>query len=154
MLTDPSCAHVDIDYDGSENGSGVLRDSKIKKGFENDTFNIPSPSKVPGTEEYQVGYETLPEKPWLERPFPEPLDYECKKFFTSKSSRARRTIKNAFAIIAARWRIFQQPIKADIEKVQLTPQTSVCLHNFLQLFLLLSTAPQVLLTRNFQMTLR
>ena len=48
-------------------------------------------------------------------------------------SRAWRTIKNTFDILANRWRKLWQQIKADIETVQLIVQASICLHNFLQL---------------------
>ena len=43
--------HVDIGQYGRGNDSVVLKSSQIGKGFENDTFNIPSPSKIPGIKE-------------------------------------------------------------------------------------------------------
>ena len=69
---------VDIGQYGSGNDSGVLKQSKINKGFENDQFNIPTASKITGLDEklpyYLVGDEIFPLKIWLQRPFPGPLD--------------------------------------------------------------------------------
>lgn len=127
---------VDIGQYGSGNDSGVLKQSKISKGFENDQFNIPTASKITGLDEklpyYLVGDEIFPLKVWLQRPFPGPLD-ESKRIFNYRLSRARRTIENAFGILAARWRIFRHPIRADVETVESIVQACVCLHNYLQL---------------------
>ena len=63
--------HVDIGQSRSGNGSVVLKNSQIGKGFENGTFNIPSPSKIPGIKEdlpfFLVGDKILPLKSWLQR---------------------------------------------------------------------------------------
>ena len=128
--------HVDIGQYGSGNDSGVLKHSQMGKCFENNEFNIPPPSEVVGIEEklpyYLVGDEIFPLRSWLQRPYPGPLD-ESKKIFNYRLSRARRTIENTFGILAARWRIFLHPIRADIETVILIVQACVSLHNYLQL---------------------
>ena len=63
--------HVDIGQSRSGNGSVVLKNSQIGKGFENGTFNIPSPSKIPGIKGdlpfFLVGDKILPLKSWLQR---------------------------------------------------------------------------------------
>ena len=93
----------------------------MRKDFEYDTFNMPSPWKAPVIEEdlpfFLVGDEILPLKSWSQRPFPGPLDDESKKIINYRSSRARRTIENTVGILSAKWQIFRQPIKADIETV-------------------------------------
>ena len=48
--------------------------------------------------------------------------------------KACRTIENTFSICNVRWRIFQEPIKYDIETVQLIAKACVCLYKLLQLF--------------------
>ena len=81
--------HVDISHSGRRNNSGGLRNSQMEKGFENDTFNIHLPSKIPGIEEdllfFLVGEEIFPLKSWLQRPFPGPLPDESKKIFNHRS---------------------------------------------------------------------
>ena len=42
-------------------------------------------------------------------------------------------IKNAFGILAARWRIFMRPIQSNIETIDLIVKATICLHNFLRL---------------------
>ena len=41
-------------------------------------------------------------------------------------------IENAFGILAARWRIFLQPISADPENAVAYTKAALCLHNFLR----------------------
>ena len=41
---------VDIGQYGSGNDSGVLKQLKMGKGFENNEFDLPKPSKIPGLE--------------------------------------------------------------------------------------------------------
>ena len=48
-------------------------------------------------------------------------------------SRARRTIENAFGILAAKWRIFRRPIWGSVNLVENITRATVCLHNYLQL---------------------
>ena len=135
---------VDIGQYGSGNDSGVLKQSKMGKGFENNEFDMPKPSKIPGLEEelpyFLLGDEIFPLKSWLQTPYPGPLD-KSKKIFNYRLSRARRTIENVFGIVTARWRIFRHPIKADVETVESIVQACVCLHNYLQLISRTSYTP-------------
>ena len=56
---------ADIGQYRSRNDRGVSNNFQMKKGFENDIFDIPSPSKVPGIEDlplFLVGCEAFPLK--------------------------------------------------------------------------------------------
>lgn len=55
-----------------------------------------------------------------------------KDLFNIRISSARRTIKNAFGILAARWRIFYVPFRANVKNVKNT-LSCLSLHNNLRL---------------------
>ena len=66
------------------------------------------------------------------RPFPGKLT-ELQRSFDYRLSRARRTIENAFSILAARWRIFHTPMRANIEYAENYTLACLALHNSLRL---------------------
>lgn len=55
-------------------------------------------------------------------------NYFC---FHHRLSRARRVIKNAFGILAGRWRLFRKPIIVKPENVEVFKNDCIVLHNFL-----------------------
>lgn len=83
---------------------------------------------------YLVGDEGFGLKQYLQRPYPgrsKGTLPESKRIFNYRLSRARRVIENSFGILVAKWRIFRQPIHANVEKVKAITLAAVCLHNFL-----------------------
>lgn len=56
---------------------------------------------------------------------------EKEKIFNYRLSRARRTIENAFGILAARWRIFWRPIAVNPTTADNIIVSAIC-HNFLK----------------------
>ena len=67
------------------------------------------------------------------RPYPGHLTEESAKIYNYKHSRARRVIENAFVIPAAKWRIFQTPIRANVENVEKYTAACLALQNYLRL---------------------
>ena len=80
-----------------------------------------------------VSDEIFPLKPWLMKPYPGKGLPESKEIFNYRLSRCRRTIENTFGILAAKWRIFRRPIRANPETVEKIIKACVCLHNYLKL---------------------
>ena len=66
---------VDVGQYGSNNDSGVLKDSEFEKSFKNGDFKFPAPEKIPGCSlpvvpYFLVGDEIFPLENWLMRPYP------------------------------------------------------------------------------------
>ena len=71
-------------------------------------FKIPAADHLDGLTEdlpyFLVDDEIFPQKTWLMCPYPgRELPDEEKSVYNYRLSRARRTIENAFGILAARW---------------------------------------------------
>ena len=128
---------VNVDDFGSNNDSGILAKSSMAMRFEEQKVNVPNAKSLLGYAEdnlpfFLVGDEILPLKTWVMRPYPGNLSLG-QKIFSYRLSRARRTIENFFGILAARWRIFRQPIKAKVENAEKFTLAAIALHNYLRL---------------------
>ena len=81
-----------------------------------------------------VGDEIFQLKDYLMRHYPGttsgklPIDQAV---FNYRLSRARRVIENSFGILAARWRLFSKPIRADKENITSYILAGVALQNYL-----------------------
>ena len=67
------------------------------------------------------------------KPFPGKYLDEESQVYNYRLSRARRTIENAFGVLAAKWRIFRKPIRANVTTVEKITKAALCLHNYLKL---------------------
>ena len=128
---------VDIGDNGRHCDAGVLANSTFGQALEHDALFIPSPTEIPGCPvpvPYSfVADEAFPLRHYMMRPYPgRHLDDE-KRIFNYRLSRARRTIENAFGILAARWRIYRRSIQASPDKVTEIVKATCCLHNYLTL---------------------
>ena len=126
----------DLGQYGSNNDSGVLLNSNIGKSIEENYLNIPKPESLEGCSYdplpyFLVGDEIFSLKEWLMRPFPGQLTEE-ERIFNYRLSRARCVIENCFGILAARWRIFSNPIEATVEHARHYTLACMTLHNYLR----------------------
>ena len=125
---------VDVGCEGRQSDGGVLAGSSFGQALQDERLSIPYACPL-GDQMLPyclVGDEAFPLKTYLMRPFPGRKLSEDKRIFNYRLSRARRTVENAFGILAARWRIFLQPIYADPENAVLYTKAALCLHNFLR----------------------
>ena len=129
---------IDIGSYGSNNDSGVFRNSVMGDAFLKNKFSLPEPEAIEGTTNvsempyFLVGDEAFPLQPWLMRPYPGQGIPENHTIFNYRLSRARRVIENAFGILVARWRIFLRSIQSSVETTHLIVKATICLHNFLR----------------------
>ena len=126
---------VNVGDFGSNNDSGILAKSSMGKRFEEQKMNVTNAKSLLGYAEdnlpfFLVGDEIFPLKTWLMHPYPGNLS-RGQKIFNYRLSRARRTIENSSGILAARWRIFRQPIK--VQNAEKFTLAAIALHNYLRL---------------------
>lgn len=128
---------VDVGGYGRNNDSGIPLQSSFGQAFDNDreSLNIPKPCVVNNhTLPYVlVGDEIFPLKSYLMKPFPRQHLDEQSRVYNYRLSRARRTVENSFGILAARWRVFRRPIRANAMTVEKIAKAALCLHNYLKL---------------------
>ncbi|CAI6358824.1 unnamed protein product [Macrosiphum euphorbiae] len=125
---------VDIGAPGRCSDGGVFRSSNIGK-----TINLPEPIDIDGVNGpipyFMVGDEAFLLTEYLMRPYPGrgrstmPKDEDI---FNYRLSRARRTIENAFGILASRFRIFRKPIIASEKTIINITKATIVLHNFIK----------------------
>ena len=106
--------------------------------FATNDFNLPIAEKLNECAYKPLPYsflgdEIFPLKPWLMRPFPGKQLPEKQRIYNYRHSRARRTIENAFGILATRWRIFLKPIRASVKNAEKYACACLALHNYLRL---------------------
>ncbi|KAJ8910068.1 hypothetical protein NQ315_004961 [Exocentrus adspersus] len=126
---------VDIGVSGS-NSDNTIYSSYLGRAIKEDRLNIPrGVIQLPGshitTPYYFVGDAAFQLSRNMMRPYPGRNLTDRKIVFNYRLSRARRTIENAFGILAARWRIYRKPISLNPDAVNNIILATVCLHNFL-----------------------
>lgn len=128
---------ADIGGFGSTNDASVLSNSVFGQAFEQHPTDLnlssPSPHGDKDLPFVIVRENIFPLKPWLIKPYPGKNLNKCQRIYNYRLSRARRTIENAFGILAAKWRIFRRAIRADVALVEKIVQATICLHNYLRL---------------------
>lgn len=126
---------VDIGASGSESDGGVLKDSAFGRALDNKTIQLPKDGYIINTN-VKVPFcfladEAFPLNSYIMRPFPGKGLSEKQLVFNYRLSRARRTIENAFGILASRWRVLKGCIIAEAHTVKIITGATVCLHNFI-----------------------
>ncbi|KAK9711264.1 DDE superfamily endonuclease [Popillia japonica] len=128
---------VDIGAQGICGDSGVFRNSDFGSAILNETINIPQNDVLLGTDKqfpcFFVADEAFPLTRNLMRPYPHKGATEKQAIFNYRLSRGRRTIENAFGILASRWRILRKPIIGHPKTVDSIVKAVTILHNFLRI---------------------
>ena len=91
------------------------------------------PSQTSPAPYFFVGDAAFPLKTYLLRPYPGTYLPDNKRIFNYRLSRARRVIENTFGILDTKFRIFQNLIIANPEKVAKVTQVACVLDNYLKI---------------------
>lgn len=126
---------VDIGRNGRMHDASVFRESPLAAQLHSGALNFPLPSFLTGYDINMpyviVADDAFPLKTNIMKPYPGRDLTNEKKIFNYRLSRARRTVENAFGIMANRFRILLNTIPLSVEKVELITYTCCILHNFL-----------------------
>ena len=129
---------IDIGSAGRNSDGGVFARCAFGQRFITNSFNLPPAGVLPdfpqgGVLPYvAIGDEAFPLLQNLLRPYPGRQIAMDKQLFNYRLSRARRTVENAFGVLAARWRVFHSKIAVDPENVNQIVKATCVLHNMLQ----------------------
>ena len=115
--------YIDVGACGMASDGSVFRNCSIYNQLENNL--IPQGGVI-------LADAAFPLKSYIMKPYPgDNLAHE-EKVYNYRLSRARRTVENAFGILASRFRVYQRPIAVDVKTVDKIVLASCALHNWLR----------------------
>ena len=127
---------ADVGSNGRSSDGGVWRDSKLKKMIDENALGIPAPEVIPGSHHCLpyviVGDDAFPLSQNLMKPYPFRDQSDSQRIFSYRLSRARRTVENAFGILANKFRVLLSPINLHPKKVEVVILSCLALHNLLR----------------------
>jgi len=126
---------VDVGKNGRTHDSAIFRESLLGIKLKENTLNLPQPKTLLSFN-FQMPYVIVGDDAFslhtnLMKPYPDRGLTENRRIFNYRLSRARRTVENAFGILANRFRVLLNPIPLSVEKVEIITYACVLLHNFL-----------------------
>ena len=128
---------VDIGAYGRQSDGSVFANSLFGRMLKAQQLPIPPPEPLGGSASPDlpyvfVGDEAFPLLQNLMRPYPGGNLTREKIIFNYRLSRARRTVENAFGILASRFRCFHRPLMLTTKHVAAVVKAAVVIHNFLR----------------------
>lgn len=128
--------YANVGVQGRVSDGGIFGQSDLRAAMDRHLLNVPPPEPLPGSNISSpyafVGDEAFPLRIDLMKPYPfRNLDHG-QRIFNYRLSRARRTVENAFGILANRLRVFLSNIALEPEKVTTVTLAALCVHNFLR----------------------
>ncbi|GFS21046.1 protein ANTAGONIST OF LIKE HETEROCHROMATIN PROTEIN 1 [Elysia marginata] len=131
MFTATDVGDFGVNSDGS-----VFKNSTFVQCFLNNSLNLPPPKcmDVSGTKIPYcfVADEAYPLKDNLMRPYGGRNLDNPKRIFNPRLSRARKCVECAFGISTAKWKIFQRPLKLNVNNSIKVIMAACALHNFVR----------------------
>ncbi|XP_048036196.1 protein ALP1-like [Megalobrama amblycephala] len=102
--------YANVGVQGRVSDGGIFGQSDLRAAMDRDLLNVPRPEPLPASNKTLpytfVGDEAFPLRTDLMKPYPfRNLDHG-QRIFNYRLSRARRTVENAFGILANRLRVF------------------------------------------------
>jgi hypothetical protein len=127
---------IDIGSHGTD-ADDVLDNSEMGMRFEAGKMNVPAPEELAGCQMselpyFLVGDGSFPLKDWLMKPYPGSIS-RSQKIFNCRIARAQRFIENSNGILAARWRVYREPLRASVDEAQKISLATIGLHNYLMM---------------------
>ncbi|XP_063221343.1 uncharacterized protein LOC134530450 [Bacillus rossius redtenbacheri] len=126
---------LDVGCNGRVSDGGVYNNSDLSSLVKNNSLNFPPPMNLPNTNIVSpftlVADDAFPLHPHIMKPYSQRFATKERKVFNYCLSRARRVVKNAFGILANRFRVLLTKINLSVDKVQTITLAACALHNYL-----------------------
>ena len=136
-ICDANCEfiYVDIGTNGRVSDGGVWDKCSFSSLIANNTAGLPEDAMV-GSSSHPLPYvfvadDAFPLHRHIMKPFSHGSQDTRERIFSYRLSRARRTVENAFGILANRFRVFLSPIDLPPSKIESIVLACTSLHNLL-----------------------
>lgn len=130
--------YVDVGAIGSESDGGIFAQTRLGELLNKQDAQLPPPEVLsndptgPPTEYYLVGDDAFPLRSYLMKPYPSRGLTRPERIYNYRLSRGRRTVENAFGILANRFRVFHTSICLTPDRAEAVVMASCILHNILR----------------------
>ena len=128
--------YASVGTQGRMSDASLFGHSDLRSAMDRDLLHFPRPEPLPNTDLIMpyifVGDEAFPLRSDLIKPYPHRNLDHGQRIFNYRLSRARRTVENAFGILANRLRVFLTNIYIEPDKVTCITLAALALHNFLR----------------------
>ena len=138
--------YIDVGAIGSESDAGIFAQTRLKDLIEEKLVHIPEAKPLPGDidktpcDYFFVGDDAFPLRHYLMKPFPARGLTHRERIYNYRLSRARRTVENAFGILANRFRVLHTCMCLKHDNAERVIIAACVLHNMLRNRMLVSTA--------------
>lgn len=116
--------YVDVGANGRVSDGGVWANSTLSRRLEDGTAGLPDDDQILGSQRTLpyvfVGDDASPLKRYLMKPYPFKNEDDEQRILSYRLSRARRTVENAFGIMANKFRILHSVIQLEPNKMDKT----------------------------------
>ena len=125
--------YVNVGQPGSNSDGGIFNNSVLCSNILNNRAGLPDPEPLPHDncplEYHIIGDDAFALRTWLMKPFSRRAMSKKEQIFNYRMSRARRTVENAFGILAARFRCLLTPLEMHEERAKYIILGCCTLHN-------------------------
>ncbi|KAK4325472.1 hypothetical protein Pmani_003923 [Petrolisthes manimaculis] len=133
---DSNFIYVDVGTNGRVSDGGVWDNCSLRQHIENGSAGIPDDEVLPNSSTTLpygiVADNAFPLNRHVMKPFPHQNQNLEQRVFSYRLSRARRTVENAFGILANRFQVFKKTIDLEPQKIDKIVLACTALHNYLR----------------------
>ena len=131
--------YIDVGAVVAESDGGVWARTGRSHMLHSGEAHLPQPKCLPNTPHtsspshyYLVADDAFPLRPYLMKPFPCRGLTKEERIYNYRLSRARRTVENAFGILASRFRVLHTSMCLRADRVEAVVMAACVLHNLLR----------------------
>lgn len=125
--------YVNVGCNGRNSDGGVIESTRFFDKLLENKLNLPDNNCTRNNMNFVfVSDDAFALHPNIIKPYSDKSLTHAERIFNYRLSRVRRTVENAFGILANRFRVFHTPINMKVDKIEWVVLASCALHNFLR----------------------